>query len=105
MEDAVKFLEDHYAERIRIVDIVRHIGYGRARLFELFKRHTGLSPNDYLLRFRIRKAQDLLVQTDLSVREIARRIGMLDSSYFSIMFKRQTGRSPSSYRRTATAMR
>lgn len=105
MEDAVKFLEDHYAERIRIVDIVRHIGYGRARLFELFKRHTGLSPNDYLLRFRIRKAQDLLVQTDLSVREIARRIGMPDSSYFSIMFKRQTGRSPSSYRRTATAMR
>ena len=71
---------------------------GRARLFELFKRQTGLSPNDYLLRFRIRKAQELLVQTDLPVREIARRIGMPDSGYFSIMFKRQTGHTPTTYR-------
>ncbi len=98
MEDAVKFLEDHYAERIRIADLVRHIGYGRARLFELFKRHTGLSPNDYLLRFRIRKAQDLLVQTDLSVHEIASMVGMPDSGYFSVMFKRQTGHTPTTYR-------
>ena len=98
MEDAVKFLEDHYAEHIRIADLVRHIGYGRARLFELFKRHTGLAPNDYLLRFRIRKAQELLMQTDLSVREIARRIGIPDSGYFSIVFKRQTGHPPTLYR-------
>ena len=98
MEDAVKFLEDHYAERIRIADLVRHIGYGRARLFELFKHHTGLSPNDYLLRFRIRKAQDLLVRTDLSVREIARMVGIPDSGYFSIMFRRQTGHTPTIYR-------
>ena len=98
MEDAVRFLESHYSEHIRISDLVRHIGYGRARLFELFKRHTGLAPNDYLLRFRIRKAQELLVQTDLPVREIARRIGIPDSGYFSIVFKRQTGSSPTSYR-------
>ena len=98
MEDAVRFLESHYAEHIRISDLVRHIGYGRARLFELFKRHTGLAPNDYLLRFRIRKAQDLLVQTDLPVREIAKMVGMPDSGYFSIMFRRQTGSSPTSYR-------
>ena len=98
MEDAVRFLESHYAEHLRISDLVRHIGYGRARLFELFKRHTGLAPNDYLLRFRIRKAQELLVQTDLPVREIARRIGIPDSGYFSIVFKRQTGSSPTSYR-------
>ena len=98
MGNAVKYLEDHYAERIRIADLVSHIGYGRARLFELFKRHTGLSPNDYLLRFRIRKAQELLVQTDLSVREIARRIGMPDSGYFSTVFRRQTGHTPTVYR-------
>ena len=98
MEDAVRFLESHYSEHIRISDLVRHIGYGRARLFELFKRHTGLAPNDYLLRFRIRKAQELLVQTDLPVREIARRVGIPDSGYFSIVFKRQTGHTPTIYR-------
>ena len=98
MEDAVRFLESHYAEHLRISDLVRHIGYGRARLFELFKRHTGLAPNDYLLRFRIRKAQELLVQTDLPVREIARRVGIPDSGYFSIVFKRQTGHTPTIYR-------
>ena len=98
MEDAVKFLESHYAERVRMADLVRHIGYGRARFFELFKRHTGQSPNDYLLRFRIRKAQELLVQTGLSVRVIARMVGMPDPGYFSIMFKRQSGNSPTTYR-------
>lgn len=99
MEEAVKFLESHYAERVRIADLVRHIGYGRARLFELFKRHTGLAPNDYLLRFRIRKAQELLVQTDLSIHEVARMIGIPDSGYFSIVFKRQTGHTPATYRK------
>ena len=99
MEDAVKFLEDHYAERIRVTDLVHHIGYGRARLFELFKRQTGLAPNDYLLRFRIRKAQELLAKTPLPIHEIARSVGIQDSSYFSTVFRRQTGSSPTSYRR------
>lgn len=98
MEDAVRFLESHCAERIRISDLVRHIGYGRARLFELFKRHTGLAPNDYLLRFRIRKARELLAQSTLPVREIAHRIGIPDPGYFSTVFKRQTGHTPTTYR-------
>ena len=98
MEEAVKFLEDHYAERIRIADLVRHIGYGRARLFDLFKRQTGLAPNDYLLRFRIRKAQELLAKTTLSIHEIARSVGIPDSGYFSTVFKRQTGHTPVNYR-------
>ena len=98
MEEAVKFLEDHHAERIRIADLVRHIGYGRARLFELFKRHTGLAPNDYLLRFRIRKAQALLAETSLPVHEIARSVGVTSPGYFSVLFKRQTGHAPADYR-------
>ena len=103
MEDAVKFLEDHYAERIRIADLVRHIGYGRARLFELFKRHTGLAPNDYLLRFRIRKAQELLAKTTRPVHEVARLVGIPDPGYFSTLFKRQTGHSPASCRQADEA--
>ena len=100
MEEAVKFLKEHYAERIRIADLVRHIGYGRARLFELFKRQTGLAPNDYLLRFRIRKAQELLARTTLPIYEIARSVGMPDPGYFSSVFKRQTGHTPANYRQT-----
>lgn len=98
MEDAVKFLEDHYAERIRIADLVRHIGYGRARLFDLFKRQTGLAPNDYLLRFRIRKAQELLAKTQLPIHKVARAVGMPDPGYFSTVFRRQTGHTPACYR-------
>lgn len=98
MEEAVKFLETRYSEHIRVADLVRHIGYGRARLFELFKRHTGLAPNDYLLRFRIRKAQELLVKTTLPIHEIARSVGISDSGYFSTVFRRQTGHTPANYR-------
>ena len=98
MEEAVKFLEERCSEQIRIADLVRHIGYGRARLFELFKQKTGLSPGDYLLRFRIRKAQELLATTDLPVREISLHVGISDPSYFSTLFKRQTGCTPVKYR-------
>lgn len=100
MEEAVKYLEEHHAEDIRIADLARYIGYGRARLFELFKRHTGLAPNDYLMRFRVRKAQELLAATTLPAREVARRVGIADPGYFSSMFKRLTGRSPSACRGT-----
>ena len=96
------YLEEHHAEGVRIADLARYIGYGRARLFELFKRQTGLAPNDYLMRFRVRKAQELLASTALPVHEVAQRVGMTDAGYFSTMFKRLTGRSPSDCRKCAS---
>lgn len=98
MADAVTWLESHYTEKVAIPRLIAFMGYGRSRFFELFKQHTGLSPNDYLIRFRIRKAQELLTATDYSVQEVAASVGIPDLCYFSALFKCQTGYAPSHFR-------
>lgn len=95
MDEAVRFLEAHYAERVTSADLVRYMGYGRTRLFSLFKRHTGLTPNEYLVRFRIREAEKLLKRKGVTPVEAAKAVGFSDVSYFRSVFLRYTGRKPS----------
>ena len=59
---------------------------------------TGISPQEYLLDYRIRKACELLQNTDLPIAHIARSVGYEDSLYFSRLFKQHMKSSPSSYR-------
>ena len=91
MDSAVDFIARHYAEDLRLDDLVRCTGYGRTRLFALFKRHTGLSPNEYLVRLRIRKAQELAVRGDSDAAAVAKAVGFHDTSYFKRVYLRYTG--------------
>jgi AraC-like DNA-binding protein len=92
MHEAVKFLEGHAAEKIRLDDLVRRMGYGRTQLFHLFKLHTGLSPNEYLVRYRVRMAQRLIDEQGLSAAEAARACGFSSTAYFRSVFLKYTGR-------------
>lgn len=98
MEEAVRYLDEHYAEPFRIEDLVRHMGYSRASLFTLFKRHTGLSPNDYLVRLRVKKARKLLSSPSPTINEIATATGFKTPEYFSSVFHRFVGQTPSEFR-------
>ncbi len=95
---ATAYLEEHSHEPLQVSDLVRHLGYSRARIFEMFKAGTGMTPNDYLLRCRIRKARELLSKTDKDVTDIALDAGFASSQYFSQVFKKYTGMTPSRYR-------
>lgn len=100
---AVTYLREHLQEEVRMADLVRHIGFSRARLFDIFKAQTGLTPNHYLQRLRIERAQEQLKGTQLSITEIAHATGFSSGQYFSTVFIRYTGLSPSSYRKTHRA--
>lgn len=63
-----------------------------------FKTQTGLSPNQYLLELRLRKAQNLLTNTTLSVQTVASECGFDNAFYFSRFFKQRTGKAPIDYR-------
>lgn len=95
---AIRFLESRFQEQLKIEDLVKHLGFSRARVFELFKEHTGMTPNDYLLRYRIRKAQEMLADRAKSVTDIALSTGFSSSQYFSQVFLKYTGKTPSRYR-------
>ena len=94
MDEAVKWLEAHYAEKITLAQLVAYMGYGRSRLFSLFREHTGLSPLDWLNRHRIHRAQELLTTSEAPIAEIARQVGFTDLPFFFRLFRRHVGCSP-----------
>ena len=96
MDEAIHFLEGNYAKKIGIDDLAQRMGYGRTRLFHLFKQHTGLTPNEYLVRYRIEKAKELIGKHSIPIRKIARATGFSTESYFRSVFKKYTGHNPES---------
>jgi len=100
---AQDYLRQHLGDAVHMADLVRHIGLGRSRLFDLFKAVTGLTPNDYLLRLRVGRAKELLLEPDLSLTNIAMACGFSSSQYFSKVFRKYTGQTPLDHRREAQA--
>jgi AraC-like DNA-binding protein len=98
---AIAYLRQHLQEPVRMDDLVRYLGFSRARMFDMFKAQTGLTPNDYLQRLRVEKAQEQLRKTTLSVTEIGLATGFSSAQYFSTVFARYTGVSPTAFRKGA----
>jgi two-component system response regulator YesN len=68
-------------------------------LGRIFQQELGLSPMEYLNRYRIKEAKALLSQTGASITEIAAQVGFDDPAYFSRAFRKQVGFSPRAYRK------
>jgi AraC-like DNA-binding protein/quercetin dioxygenase-like cupin family protein len=102
---AVDYLRAHLHETVRMSDLVRHVGFSRARLFDIFKAQTGLTPNHYLQKLRIERAQEQLRNTRASITEIAHATGFSSGQYFSTVFSRYTGVSPSDFRKAGKPAR
>lgn len=98
MAEAVEWLKVHHAENVRIDRLVAYMGYSKSRFFTLFKAHTGLTPSDWLGRFRIRQAQKKLRETALPVAQIAAETGFASPQYFIAAFRRHTGFTPTQWR-------
>lgn len=98
IEEALKYIESNYSEQISINKIAKWLNLDRSYMYRLFKSITGISPQEYLLDFRIRKACDLLKNTGLTITNISRSVGYEDSLYFSRLFKNKKGKTPSEYR-------
>lgn len=95
---ATIYLEKHCCEPLQIAYLVQHLGFSRARVFELFKSVTGMTPYDYLLRCRIRKASELLRKPSMSITDISFETGFSSSQSFSKVFRRYVGMTPTRYR-------
>lgn len=96
---AADYLQKHFAEVVRMSDLARHLGLSRARMFAVFKQASGLSPNDYLTRYRVQQAAGRLRGTRQSVTEIALGCGFSSSQYFSHVFRKYANTSPGEFRR------
>ncbi|MFF2091590.1 AraC family transcriptional regulator [Paenibacillus sp. NPDC058174] len=95
---AMDYIHTNYSLKITISSLAQFIRIDRIYLSTLFKESSGLSPQQYLLQFRIQKACDLLVNPALSITDVSHSVGYNDPLLFSKMFKKVIGSSPTAYR-------
>ena len=76
-----------------------YAGVTRGYLHTLFTRFLDQSPQDYLVSYRVTRAEQLLALTELTVEGVAQSCGYSDPLVFSKLFKKRTGQTPSAYRR------
>lgn len=91
---AIYYLENHHEEDIKLETLAEMLYISPTHLSKIFRENTGISPINYLIQIRLKRAKELLMYTDLSVKEIAETVGYQDASYFSKLFKKNYGLAP-----------
>ena len=99
MRDVAAYLCEHAGEPLTLTGVADHFAVSPSHLSRVFHQETGFGIREYLIHYRIRQACDLLLNSSLSVTQIADRCGFSDSNYFGDAFKKATGLSPREYRK------
>jgi LacI family transcriptional regulator len=95
---AVRFIRDHACEPIKVRDLLRAVPLSRKVLETRFKKLLNHTLHDEIVRVKVDRVKQLLVNTDLTLADIAGRTGFEHSEYLSVIFKRETGVTPAVYR-------
>lgn len=97
VDHALQFINFNY-KKIKVNDIAVHIGINRSYLTSIFKKELQVSPQEYLISYRLNKAAELIKTTNLPMKEISEQVGYSDAMTFSKMFKHTYGVSPKNFR-------
>ncbi|HOT90624.1 MAG TPA: ATP-binding protein [Anaerolineae bacterium] len=96
------YFHQNYDRPISRREVAEAVGVSENYLTRIFGRELGLSPWDYLNRYRVKQARELLLRTNDSIAVVALKVGFEDPAYFSRVFRKQVGVSPSLFRQKAT---
>lgn len=97
--DLLHYLDNHYQEDFSIQQLSEKYSFNASYLSRLFKKETGYSPKEYLLKVRLKNVQNLLISTNLPMEEIAELTGFKHGYYLSKYFKKIFKMSPSTFRK------
>jgi signal transduction histidine kinase/AraC-like DNA-binding protein len=100
VKQAIAYLHQNYSRSLSRWEIAEAVGVSEDYLSRVFHRELNVSPWDYLNRYRVLQAKQLLVNTTQSVGSIAHQVGFKDQAYFSRVFHKITGVSPQEFRET-----
>ena len=98
VEKIKRYIEYRYAEDVKVSELAEHCGLNRSYMTKCFTEDTGLSPKEYLMQYRMKKAKELLKNSELPVSNVAYTVGYSDPLAFSKMFRKREGVSPLEYR-------
>jgi two-component system response regulator YesN len=92
-----RYAEDHHAE-VTLDEVAQTFSINKNYFCSLFKQVTGVTFSDYLVDVRMKKAEVLLIHSDLRISDIAQKVGYLDQRYFSQIFRKHHGLTPGEFR-------
>lgn len=95
----INYIDQHITDSLTLSDIAGHFGKNSSYVSGLFNREVGVSLTTYIHQERIRRAIRYMNTTQMSISEISHAVGIDDFAYFSRIFKKQVGTSPSEYRK------
>jgi YesN/AraC family two-component response regulator len=95
---AVNYIESNYSKDIALQDIAGEVNITKQHLCRIFKNHVGITPNEYIAKKRIQEAKALLLCSEMTIMEIANEVGYQNNNYFTIIFKKFEGVTPSIFR-------
>ena len=102
VEQAIHYMSENIENRITMDEVLRYVGYSQSHFSTVFKKKTGMSPLSYFNRLKVEHACKLLKTTDLKVNQICYKVGIEDSLYFSRLFSKVMGMSPTKYKESLT---
>ena len=102
VDAAIHYMKENIENHIRMQEVVKYVGYSTTQFTTLFKRQTGYSPLSFFNRLKVEHACHLLRTTDMKINTICYKVGIEDSLYFSRLFSKVMGMSPTKYREKQT---
>ncbi len=98
MVQAIRFIREHVRESLLVTDVAEAVAVSQRTLFEKFKKHLGRSVHDEIKRVRVEDISQMLLQTDLNVRQIAELFHFSGTEHIARYFRQVTGMTPLAYR-------
>jgi AraC-like DNA-binding protein len=98
IELAIARIQNEFERDLDMNLLARELGISYSWFRHTFTAHTGLSPRQYLIEFRLVRARSLLAETEFSIKEIAMQTGFEDEFYFSRLFRQKLNLTPSQWR-------
>lgn len=94
------FIAANYDHEVKLAELAQVAGMSSFHFAREFKKTTGITPHQYLIKYRIERAKSLLERDDLPLTEVGLRSGFSHQSHFTRLFRRITGTTPHLYRLT-----
>lgn len=98
IDGAISFIHRHLDEPLSLPHLARHVAYSPYHFVRLFKERMGLTPMHYVAALRLQRAKELLLHTNLSIRDIGLEIGQQSLGTFTTRFTQRVGMTPALFR-------
>ena len=99
VQSALYFFDHQYYKDIKLKELADELNVSLNHLISVFRKETGITPNSYLQKSRMKQASILLSSTDMTMQEISSSVGVSDANYFIKVFKKYYGETPTNYRK------